>query len=47
MFYASSLLNSISPSDAEEVVEEVISLRNLNRYTAIIIDSDLEPNAAA
>jgi len=40
MFYGSSLLNKLSPLDAEEVVDEFISLRNLNRYMAIIIDSD-------
>lgn len=39
MFYGGSLLNALSPLDAEEV-EEFISLRNLNRYMAVLIDSD-------
>lgn len=39
MFYGGGLLNSLSPLDAEEV-EEFISLRNLNRYMAVVIDSD-------
>ncbi len=39
MFYGGSLLSELSPLDAEEV-DEFISLRNLNRYMAIVIDSD-------
>lgn len=39
MFYGGSMLNSVSPLDAEEV-EEFISLRSLNRYTVVLMDSD-------
>lgn len=39
MFYGGALLNALSPLDAEEV-EEFISLRNLNRYMMVLIDSD-------
>ncbi|MFJ4254606.1 ATP-dependent nuclease [Microbacterium sp. NPDC090003] len=39
MFYGGSLLNQLSPLDEEEV-NEFISLRRLNRYMAIVIDSD-------
>lgn len=39
MFYGGSLLSALSPLDAEEV-EDFISLRNLNRYMMILIDSD-------
>ncbi|WP_354226127.1 AAA family ATPase [Arthrobacter bambusae] len=39
MFYGGSLLSSTSTLDAEEV-EEFISLRNLNRYMMVLIDSD-------
>lgn len=39
MFYGGALLSALSPLDAEEV-EEFISLRNLNRYMVILIDSD-------
>lgn len=39
MFYGGALLSALSPLDAEEV-EEFISLRNLNRYMMILIDSD-------
>jgi hypothetical protein len=39
MFYGGSLLSELSPLDAEEV-DEFISLRSLNRYMAILIDSD-------
>ncbi|WP_431218883.1 AAA family ATPase [Leifsonia xyli] len=39
MFYGGSLLSELSPLDAEEV-EEFISLRSLNRYMAMLIDSD-------
>lgn len=41
MFYGGSLLSSLSPLDAEEVTE-FISLRNLNRYMVVVIDSDKE-----
>jgi len=39
MFYGGGLLNSLSPLDLEEV-DEFISLRKLNRYMAVVIDSD-------
>lgn len=39
MFYGGSLLNQLSPLDEDEV-EEFISLRRLNRYVAVVIDSD-------
>ncbi|MBF4595323.1 AAA family ATPase [Curtobacterium flaccumfaciens] len=39
MFYGGGLLSALSPLDEPEV-EEFISLRRLNRYTAILIDSD-------
>ncbi|MEE2568982.1 AAA family ATPase [Pseudarthrobacter sp. J64] len=39
MFYGGSLLSGLSTLDAEEV-EEFISLRNLNRYMLVLIDSD-------
>lgn len=39
MFYGGSMLNSVSPLDAEEV-DEFISLRSLNRYMVVLMDSD-------
>lgn len=39
MFYGGALLSELSPLDAEEV-DEFISLRNLNRYMVVMIDSD-------
>ena len=39
MFYGGSLLSELSPLDSDEV-DEFISLRRLNRYMAVIIDSD-------
>lgn len=39
MFYGGSLLNQLSPLDSDEV-DEFISLRRLNRYMAVVIDSD-------
>jgi len=39
MFYGGALLNALSVLDLEDV-EEFISLRRLNRYTAVVIDSD-------
>jgi hypothetical protein len=39
MFYGGSLLSELSPLDSDEV-DEFISLRRLNRYMAIVIDSD-------
>lgn len=39
MFYGGALLSALSPLDAEEV-DEFISLRNLNRYMMVLIDSD-------
>jgi hypothetical protein len=39
MFYGGALLSALSPLDAEEV-EDFISLRNLNRYMMVLIDSD-------
>ncbi len=39
MFYGGGLLNALSPLDQPEV-DDFISLRRLNRYVAILIDSD-------
>lgn len=39
MFYGGGLLNALTPLDLEEV-DEFISLRKLNRYMAVVIDSD-------
>ncbi len=39
MFYGGGLLNALSPLDKPEV-EDFISLRRLNRYVAVLIDSD-------
>ncbi|QKS87397.1 ATP-dependent nuclease [Curtobacterium flaccumfaciens] len=39
MFYGGALLKDLSPLDAEEV-DEFISLRALNRYMVVLIDSD-------
>lgn len=39
MFYGGSLLKELSPLDAEEV-DEFISLRALNRYMMVLMDSD-------
>jgi ABC-type ATPase involved in cell division len=39
MFYGGALLSALSPLDADEVTE-FISLRNLNRYMMVLIDSD-------
>jgi hypothetical protein len=39
MFYGGALLSALSPLDAEEVTE-FISLRALNRYMMVLIDSD-------
>jgi hypothetical protein len=39
MFYGGSLLSELSPLDTEEV-DEFISLRRLNRYMAVLMDSD-------
>lgn len=39
MFYGGSLLKELSPLDIEEV-DEFISLRRLNRYMVVVIDSD-------
>lgn len=47
MFYGGGLLNALSPlddkdadADVDAAVEEFISLRKLNRYMAVVIDSD-------
>ncbi|ALV41975.1 hypothetical protein AU252_13070 [Pseudarthrobacter sulfonivorans] len=45
MFYGGSLLSALSPLDAEEV-EEFISLRSLNRYMVVFIDSDKKSSGA-
>lgn len=45
MFYGGSLLSALSPLDAEEV-DEFISLRNLNRYMMVLIDSDKKTRSA-
>ncbi|GAA2173489.1 hypothetical protein GCM10009784_07980 [Arthrobacter parietis] len=39
MFYGGALLSALSPLDADEV-QEFISLRNLNRFMMVLIDSD-------
>lgn len=39
MFYGGSLLSELSPLDSDEV-DEFISLRRLNRFVAVLIDSD-------
>jgi energy-coupling factor transporter ATP-binding protein EcfA2 len=39
MFYGGRLLNGLTADDPEEV-EEFISLRRLNRYMAVVMDSD-------
>lgn len=39
MFYGGGLLNALTPLDLEEV-DDFISLRKLNRYMAVVIDSD-------
>lgn len=39
MFYGGSLLRELSPLDSDEV-DDFISLRRLNRYMVVIIDSD-------
>ncbi|MFZ4842653.1 AAA family ATPase [Mycetocola saprophilus] len=46
MFYGGSLLNALSALDVEDV-EDFISLRHLNRYMAILIDSDKNSEDAA
>ncbi|WP_413601895.1 ATP-dependent nuclease [Curtobacterium sp. Curtsp57] len=46
MFYGGSLLRDLSPLDAEEV-DDFISLRALNRYMVVVIDSDREKPRAA
>lgn len=46
MFYGGALLSALSPLDAEEV-EEFISLRNLNRYMMVLMDSDKRTPRAA
>lgn len=45
MFYGGSLLSELSPLDRDEV-EEFISLRALNRYMAVVIDSDRKSSRA-
>lgn len=45
MFYGGALLSALSPLDAEEV-DEFISLRNLNRYMMVLIDSDKRTSRA-
>lgn len=45
MFYGGSLLSALSPLDAAEV-DEFISLRNLNRYMMVLIDSDKKSGGA-
>lgn len=39
MFYGGALLSELSPLDVDEV-QEFISLRSLNRFMAVLIDSD-------
>lgn len=45
MFYGGSLLSELSPLDRDEV-DEFISLRSLNRYMAVLIDSDRRRSGA-
>lgn len=45
MFYGGALLNALSPLDSEEV-DEFISLRNLNRYMVVLMDSDKKSGQA-
>lgn len=45
MFYGGALLSALSPLDAEEVTE-FISLRNLNRFMVVLIDSDRKSGRA-
>lgn len=45
MFYGGSLLSELSPLDAEEV-SEFISLRALNRYMVVLVDSDKKSSRA-
>lgn len=45
MFYGGALLSALSPLDAEEV-DEFISLRSLNRYMMVLIDSDKKSRRA-
>lgn len=45
MFYGGALLSALSPFDAEEVTE-FISLRNLNRFMVVLIDSDKKSGRA-
>ncbi|TCL78544.1 putative AbiEii toxin of type IV toxin-antitoxin system [Curtobacterium sp. PhB128] len=45
MFYGGGLLSALSPLDEPEL-EEFISLRRMNRYVAILIDSDKQSSRA-
>ncbi|PYI65950.1 hypothetical protein CVV68_16215 [Arthrobacter livingstonensis] len=45
MFYGGSLLSALSPLDVHEV-DEFISLRSLNRYMMVLIDSDRKTSRA-
>lgn len=45
MFYGGGLLNALSPLDQPEV-DDFISLRRLNRYVVVLIDSDRRSPAA-
>lgn len=45
MFYGGALLNALSPLDSEEI-DEFISLRNLNRYMVVLMDSDKKSGRA-
>ena len=46
MFYGGRLASHLSGEDIDDIVEDFISLRRLNRRSVIVIDSDLE-NAEA
>lgn len=46
MFYGGALLSALSPLDADEV-DEFISLRSLNRYMMVLIDSDKQSARAS
>ncbi|VXA92969.1 ATP-binding protein [Frigoribacterium sp. 9N] len=45
MFYGGALLNTLSPLDSDEI-DEFISLRNLNRFMVVVIDSDKKTKGA-
>ena len=40
MFYGGKLSSHLSGEDEDEIVEDLISLRSLNRNAVIVMDSD-------